>query len=372
MQDPAGNRPGLNFALTVELPLVYSPSYQFGTDVYFLLALRDRTVSPNGFGSSFQSHLSALLQRMLLGSAFRRTAMFLVIAALALFMVSPSIYQTATLALVLAASAFIWLASAREAKLSQRIASLEADLLAARSVKEQVEQTRLQFIEYSDHVLRRVGAELHDGPAQLIGISLLRLDAGHADTAAARQRSQETGEKIDNSNLEATRQALTDALADIRNLSQGLILPEIDKLTLEQAARLAVAKHEQRTGTSVELTVSGLPAAAPSWMKRFVYRFASEGLMNAYRHAGGLGQAVEVNGAGGELELKVSDRGPGIATKLGQETTGRASLGLAGLRERAGAIGAVIDIQSAPGAGTCVKTRIPLSTPRELLGVPEV
>ena len=92
--------------------------------------------------------------------------------------------------------------------------------------------------------------------------------------------------------------------------------------------------------------------------------------MNAYRHAGGAGQAVEVSDVGGALEVKVSDRGPGFFIKQDNEQPGRTSLGLTGLRERAGALGAVIDIQSSPGAGTCMKTRIPFTVPREMRGAP--
>ena len=263
-------------------------------------------------------------------------------------------------------------AVARETKLHSKIAALEAELHASRELQDQIERTRLHFIEYSDHVMRRVGADLHDGPAQLIGLSLLRLDAGHADTGASRGRGTGAGVSSDEAGLNVTRQALKDALSDIRNLSQGLILPEIEKLSLAEAARLAVAKHEQRTGTSVALSLSELPDGVPSWLKRFVYRFAQEGLMNAYRHAGGLGQALELKQVDGALEIKVTDQGPGFASRPGHEDTGRTSLGLTGLRERAGALGAVIDIQSSPGAGTCMRTRISLSTNAEMLGVSEV
>ena len=238
------------------------------------------------------------------------------------------------------------------------------------SLQLEAERNRLQFVEYSDQVMKRVGADLHDGPAQLIGLSLLRLDAGHAYAEMrAGTREAETSE-IEGGELDATRQALRDALSEIRNLAHGLVLPEIEKLSLREAIELAVSKHEQRTGTAVELKLTELPGAAPSWLKRFVYRFAQEGLMNAYRHAGGVGQCLEVVQGGSALEVKVSDQGPGYVVPVRNE--GRTSLGLAGLRERAGAIGAVIDIQSAPGVGTCMRTRIPFSAGREYSSVSEI
>ena len=237
------------------------------------------------------------------------------------------------------------------------------------NLQRDAELNRLQFVEYSDQVMKRVGADLHDGPAQLIGLSLLRLDAGHAYAGMRAGQPTEPAE-IEGGELDATRQALRDALSEIRNLAHGLVLPEIEKLSLQEAVELAVCKHEQRTGTTVELKVSELEGAVPSWLKRFVYRFAQEGLMNAYRHAGGVGQCLEVVQGGSALEVKVSDQGPGYAAAIANE--GRTSLGLAGLRERAGAIGAVIDIQSAPGVGTCMRTRIPFSVGREYSSVPEV
>ena len=245
----------------------------------------------------------------------------------------------------------------------------QSDAQADAKVQREAELNRLQFVEYSDQVMKRVGADLHDGPAQLIGLSLLRLDAGHAYAEMRAGKPAEPAE-IEGGELDATRQALRDALSEIRNLAHGLVLPEIEKLSLEEAVDLAVRKHEQRTGTTVELKVSQLEGPVPAWLKRFVYRFAQEGLMNAYRHAGGVGQSLEVVQGGSALEVKVSDQGPGYVANIANE--GRTSLGLAGLRERAGAIGAVIDIQSAPGVGTCMRTRIPFSVRREYSSVPEV
>ena len=262
-----------------------------------------------------------------------------------------------------------WRSGAHASDLQSAADKPQSQAQADANVQREAELNRLQFVEYSDQVMKRVGADLHDGPAQLIGLSLLRLDAGHA---YAEMRSGQPAEppEIEGGELDATRQALRDALSEIRNLAHGLVLPEIEKLSLQEAIKLAVLKHEQRTGTTVELKVSQLAGGVPSWLKRFVYRFAQEGLMNAYRHAGGVGQCLEVVQGGSALEVKVSDQGPGYVAKIQNE--GRTSLGLAGLRERAGAIGAVIDIQSAPGVGTCMRTRIPFSVRREYSSVPEV
>jgi signal transduction histidine kinase len=46
-------------------------------------------------------------------------------------------------------------------------------------------------IETSERFLRRLGADLHDGPAQLIGLALLRLDALHPLLAATDSGSEE-------------------------------------------------------------------------------------------------------------------------------------------------------------------------------------
>lgn len=207
-----------------------------------------------------------------------------------------------------------------------------------------------EFSRINELTLRRIGADLHDGPAQLLTLILIRLD-DLADNCSA----------VDQESMETIRGAATDALREVRDLSRGLALPEINDLTLLEELQLVAQRHEQRTGTKVELKLGPLPDAAPLPLKLCIYRFVQETLNNAYRHAQGRGQVVSGNHLNGKLLITVKDDGPGMtADALVIDTHGRTRLGLAGLRYRVESLGGQFSIDSSPGQGTSVSAQFKL------------
>lgn len=198
---------------------------------------------------------------------------------------------------------------------------------------------RRASVETGERLLRRVGADLHDGPAQLIGLALLRLDNLRPPLAAKHSKPEE---------FEKIRTVLQDCLREIRHLSAGLAPPHLDNLPLGKVLELAVRQHEQRTGTDVNAAIGMLPMNMPLLHKVCIYRFVQEGLNNACRHAGGIGQMVHVVRHGDELTIEVADRGPGFSPSNG----GGGGLGLAGLRDRVESLGGKFFLETQLGAGT--------------------
>ncbi|WP_085725315.1 sensor histidine kinase [Pseudomonas sp. R37(2017)] len=206
-----------------------------------------------------------------------------------------------------------------------------------------------EFSHVNELTLRRIGADLHDGPAQLLTLILIRLD----DLA-------ENCSAVDQESLETIRGAATDALREVRDLSRGLALPEINELSLADELQLVAQRHEQRTGTKVKLTLGALPKAAPLPLKICLYRFVQEALNNAYRHANGEGQVIQAKYIDGVLNISVGDSGPGMAADaMLLEKSGRTRLGLAGLRYRVESLGGLFNIDSC-ASGTSVKAQFKL------------
>jgi signal transduction histidine kinase len=206
-----------------------------------------------------------------------------------------------------------------------------------------------EFSRVNELTLRRIGADLHDGPAQLLTLILIRLD----DLA-------ENCSAVDQESLETIRGAATDALREVRDLSRGLALPEINELSLVEELQLVAQRHEQRTGTKVTLTLGLLPKAAPLPLKLCLYRFVQEALNNTYRHANGEGQVIKAQYIDEVLNISVRDSGPGIAADaMLQETSGRTRLGLAGLRYRVESLGGLFSIDSG-ASGTSVNAQFKL------------
>jgi signal transduction histidine kinase len=190
--------------------------------------------------------------------------------------------------------------------------------------------------------LRRIGADLHDGPCQALAFALLRLDA------------LEGGKE----NCDSVRAAVTDALSELRLIAAGLRLPELADLPLPAVVRRAVRDHERRSGTPVLVELGDLSTDATVSVKVALFRALQEALSNATRHGSGAEVTVRAWLADDWLWLTVADRGPGFSDAA-RESKGQ--LGLASMRERAELLGGQFQVSSAPGCGTMVQLCWPLA-----------
>ena len=188
--------------------------------------------------------------------------------------------------------------------------------------------------------LRRIGSDLHDGPAQTLALALLRLD------------ELEGGQVVSD--------AVASALADLRLIASGLRSPTFEPLSIGQVVERGVREHERRTGQQVTLRLEGTePRGASDVVKIGLYRVLQEALSNAARHAGG--REVEVTLAQDETEvrLEVADRGPGFDPA----TVRDGALGLAGMHERAELLGGELRIEARhDGPGTRLVLLLPVKS----------
>lgn len=252
----------------------------------------------------------------------------------------------------------------QQRELKSRVSELSALLKQNEELNERVRRATDRATEINERFLRRVSADLHDGPAQALGFALLRLDSvkqyiDGCSYANEVEGCPYAGKMSNGHDVDSIRTSLNEALQEIRNLSAGLALPELGDLTLKQCLQRVVRSHERRTGTQVEMHVDGLPSEMPLPVKISIYRFVQEALHNAYNHGGGKGQRLTVaNIDKATLNVMVSDEGPGFDPS--QKPVTPVHLGLVGMRERIESLGGDFELRSAPGQGTRVSAWLPL------------
>jgi signal transduction histidine kinase len=243
---------------------------------------------------------------------------------------------------------------AEAARLASRNEALASRNEALGNLAKVIQQRGL---EYNERQLRRIGSDLHDGPAQHLALVLLRLD----ELAPGIDKPAESDPSASRHALETIRRATSDALKEIRHISGGLALPELQKISLNDALGIAVRAHQRATGTRVETMIGNLPARLPLPMTICLYRFAQEALNNSFRHAGGKGQRLGASYDGQTISVEVADSGPGFMTE--RAATGGERLGLSGLRYRVESLGGLLQINSVIGQGArlAVHFRNPLA-----------
>jgi signal transduction histidine kinase len=121
---------------------------------------------------------------------------------------------------------------------------------------------------------------------------------------------------------------------------------------LEQVARAVAAD------ISVDVAVEGERYALPSHDEDAILRVAQESIANAVKHSNTASLQLTLRFEEDSVLLSVTDRGRGFdVTAALHSYLGR--WGLLGMRERADRIGATLNIESQPGAGTTVTLRVP-------------
>ena len=201
----------------------------------------------------------------------------------------------------------------------------------------------------NDSTLKEIGADLHDGPAQLLGFAALRLDSLRARAPDAKAQED----------LDQVERAVRDAMGEIRSIARGLSLPDIAERPLPELLRTLAQNHSERTGTEVGFAARSRGAAELSAaVKTCVFRVAQEGLTNAWRHGGGVGQEVELEIFGDRLSLWVRDRGPGFPPEV--EAAEDGGMGLQGLKDRVESLGGHIERRNRSGGGAELRMTLDL------------
>jgi len=231
---------------------------------------------------------------------------------------------------------------------------VEATSLAAQNDKLRriADDARLEAANSNENLLARIGQDLHDGPIQLVSLLMLKLtDPGSNQPAAAGCHGSD----------DSSAQTLTGRiLAELRGISTGLVLPQLEGLTPNEILRLAVQNHEEATGTKVSSQIGDLPEDLALPLTICLYRIVQEGLNNAFHHGAAIGQRVEVWADTQSIVIAVSDSGPGLVeNEHGQRS--RTGLGIAGLRNRVEALQGIFEMISQRGIGTQIRAKLPVT-----------
>ncbi len=125
--------------------------------------------------------------------------------------------------------------------LKQRVDELSASLAQNEMLRGRLQRASQRATALNESYLRRIGADLHDGPAQLVAYASLRLDS------EALKRSKMPVATRDRE-IAAIKASLDEAMQEIRTICGGLVLPQIETAGLTEILERCVKAHQQRTG----------------------------------------------------------------------------------------------------------------------------
>jgi two-component system, LuxR family, sensor kinase FixL len=223
----------------------------------------------------------------------------------------------------------------------RRIVAVLSDITERKRLEREV-------LQVATREQQRIGSDLHDGLGQqLTGIALLL--KGLVPRLTRARPAELRGD------VEQIVSLVNDAIDSTRSLARGLSpVPAADdglSLALEALATQIFERHD------VEVVIdNGLPEdqGFDDNTATHLYRIVQEALGNALRHGQPKRVTVQLRDDGGQIELAVTDDGPGFDRRAVQ-----AGLGLKIMRFRAQMVGGDLTVESTPGAGTTIRCHCP-------------
>jgi PAS domain S-box-containing protein len=205
---------------------------------------------------------------------------------------------------------------------------------------------RLVFAQEDER--RRIAREMHDQFGEQL--TALTRSIGALKESCAGDNS--LTEQVET--LETIAQQLD---RDVDHLVWELRPTALDDLGLRAALANYIQDWSRRVKISAELHSSGLlNDRLPSDAETTLYRIAQEALTNVAKHSRARNVDVILERHGDSVVLIVED--DGIGFDPGESERSDRGFGLLGMHERAGLVGAVLQIESTPGSGTTVLVRL--------------
>ena len=190
----------------------------------------------------------------------------------------------------------------------------------------------------------RIARDLHDRVAQSLAYLAFELDR-----IAELSRSQDVTAQVG-----ALRDDVRTVVTEVRDTLYDLRTDVSEDQDFASTVEAFVERVGERSDLVVRFT-QRTDRRLPVPLERELWRITQEALTNVERHAKATQVEIRWTVGRGLAEVVVVDDGRGFAAS----TPGRLdSYGLLGMRERADAIGATLEIVSEPGRGTTVRCRV--------------
>ncbi len=226
-------------------------------------------------------------------------------------------------------------------------ATLEEVEEAQKQMQAELAEVQHRLMESREAERLHLAQELHDGPIQ--------------DLYSVSYQLSELQESLPNeaslARLAAVQTMLQQVILTLRTTAGELRPPTLAMFGLEKAIRSHVEGfQEAHPELAIRLELMPDGQTLPERVRLALFRIYQEALNNIARHAGAQQVSIHLNLEAEQVVLEVQDDGCGF------EVPGRwlhlarqGHLGLAGISERAEAIGGKLKVISTPGTGTTIR-----------------
>ena len=239
--------------------------------------------------------------------------------------------------LILLALVFFIILFLLEFQKNKRKHTLEKTILQS-----QHQQALLQTqLEIQEQTLKTISEEIHDNVGQVLSLAKLNLN---------------TLQQGEDKKIQDTKNLVSKAINDLRNLSRSIHGDRIAQLGLQQSIEdeLNILQNSGQFTTTLKLSGSNYKLAPQKEM--VLFRIVQEALNNAVKHSKAKNITVQLNYQPNLFCLTISDDGIGFTTTA--LPAAKSGIGLTSMQNRAALIGGIYSMQSLINKGTVVSVTL--------------
>jgi signal transduction histidine kinase len=203
--------------------------------------------------------------------------------------------------------------------------------------------SRQRLVQAQDAERRRLERNLHDGAQQHLVALKVKLGLAQAlmDKDPARAAST----------LVQLNSDADEALDTLRELARGIYPP----LLADQGLVAALEAQARRATVPATVDAQGIDRYSQD-VEATVYFCVLEALQNVQKYSHASHAIIHLREVDDQLRFEVTDNGGGFDV-----ATARRGSGLTNIAERLDTLGGSLEVESAPGAGTTLRARLPFS-----------
>jgi two-component system, NarL family, sensor kinase len=212
-------------------------------------------------------------------------------------------------------------------------------------------------LEIQEQTLKNISQEIHDNIGQVLSLVKLNINTMNCNEPVQIQN------KINDS-----RQLITKAIQDLRDISRSLNTDHIVELGLSKALDYELEMIKKTGGYQVEFEIEGKQYRLESQKELILFRIVQEVLHNIIKHARATMIKVKISFEPGLFTLKIIDNGVGFdASRVESNDYSKMGLGVRNMHNRAKMINTHFQITSILEKGTTIVLTLPLEHPKTQL-----
>jgi signal transduction histidine kinase len=221
--------------------------------------------------------------------------------------------------------------------------------LAVRNASAYMQSEELAIVEERSRIAR----EIHDGVAQMLAFSALKLDLV--------VRLLEGEQPKARAELDQVRSSVRESIKEVRRSIFALRPVDLERHGFVETVKRYALDFGQQNDVKVTLTAHDLPNLSIK-SEAVLFRIFQEAMHNVAKHARARSVDVQLGtDAGGMAYVRIVDDGVGFEpTSVSDRVSSAGGLGLRQMRERVAARGGTLVIDTAVGVGTTLFAAVPV------------